>query len=162
MAIASPCVLNGRVYYAAGDGMLHCVEAANGSEVWAKSAPAGEDPISICSPTVCGGSIVICGNGPLGSIYSFDGATGAIQWHTAIGQTIEATAVLPAPNGLTLALMGVRGKAAVLNASKGTMLWGYELGPGNIFSTPAYDGSMLYTTTMANDVQAINGPGVGK
>ncbi len=160
--ISSPCVLNGSVYYAPGDGMLHCLDAVHGSETWAKQAPVGEDAILAASPEVCGTSIIVCGSGKLGTVYSFNGASGALQWHTDIGQTIEASGVRPAPNGLSLALMGVRGRCAVLNASKGNPLWGYELGPGNIFSTPAYDGSQLYTTTMDDDVQAINGPGVGK
>ena len=160
--IASPCVLNGNVYYAAGDGMLHCLDAARGSETWAKQAPLGDDSISGGSPVACGGSIVVCGHGKSGTVYSFDGASGALLWHTDIGQSIEASGVRPAPNGLSLALMGVRGRVAVLSAAKGNPLWGYELGPGNIFSTPAYDGSLLYTATMADDVQAINGPGVGK
>jgi len=161
-AVASPCVLHGSVYFAAGDGMLHCLNAAHGSETWAKEAPAGEDVISSCSPAACGGSIIVCGEGKLGSVYSFDGATGALLWHVDTGQTIEASGVHPAPNGLSVALMGLRGRTAVLSASNGFRLWGYELGPGNIFSTPAYDGSVVYTTTMADDVQAINGPGVVK
>jgi outer membrane protein assembly factor BamB len=161
-AIASPCVLHGNVYFAAGDGMLHCLEVAHGSEIWAKQAPIGGDAISNCSPAACGNSIIVCGDGKLGSVYSFDAGSGSLLWHTDIGQTIEATGVRSAPNGLSVALMGVRGRTVVLNATKGNPLWGYELGPGNIFSTPEYDGSRLYTTTMADDVQAINGPGVGK
>jgi outer membrane protein assembly factor BamB len=161
-AVASPCVLHGSVYYAAGDGMLHCLDAAHGSETWAKQAPIGGDTISSCSPAACGSSIIVCGDGKLGSVYSFDGDTGALLWHLDIGQTIEASGVHPAPNGLSFALMGVRGRTEVLSAHNGYRLWGYELGPGNIFSTPAYDGSALFTTTMADDVQAINGPGVEK
>ena len=54
--------------------------------------------------------------------------------------------------------MGLRGKCSILDTANGKKLWGYELGPGNIFSTPSYDGKTLYTVTMANDVQAINAP----
>jgi hypothetical protein len=61
-----------------------------------------------------------------------------------------------------MAIMGIRGKVSVLSTRDGRQLWGYELGPGNIFSTPEYDGTAVYTVTMANDVQAIAGPNTVK
>jgi len=53
----------------------------------------------------------------------------------------------------------VRGTVSVHNTQDGKVLWQYELGPGNIFATPEYDGETVYAATMANDVQGLNPPG---
>ena len=103
----------------------------------------------------------MAGLGKNGDVYCLDAATGHIQWRVPTGQIIYDSSPRLAPDGKSLAIMGLRGRVSILDCQDGHRLWGYELGPGNIFSTPEYDGQHVYTTTMANDVQAINAPGVG-
>jgi len=102
--------------------------------------------------------IYIAGLGDNGDVYAFAASDGSLRWRTPTGQSFYDSSVRISPDGRTLAIMGIRGRVSVLSTSDGHKQWGYELGPGNIFSTPEYDGSAVYTVTMANDVQAIAGP----
>ncbi len=159
-AIASPAVANGRVYVASNDNVLHALDAKTGNEQWKASAPPGGDAFGYSSPVASGLDVFIGGLGDKGDVYDLEGATGAIRWRVSTGQAIYDSSPRVAPNAQSLAIMGVRGRVSVLDVRAGRRLWGYELGPGNVFSTPEYDGRIVYTTTMANDVQALNGPGV--
>ncbi len=158
----APGVAAGRVYVAAQDGALYCLDSVTGAEKWFWR-PGGEmDPLRTCSPTLCGTNVIVPGTGPNGDVYAVNGTSGTLEWRTITGQRFEGVSARAAQNGRSVAIMGIRGHCSILNNADGTRLWGYELGPGNIYSTPEYDGNLLYTTTMADDVQAINGPGVVK
>jgi len=158
-AISSPAVADGRVYICSNDGVLHSVLAASGKEVWSVHAPAGSDPFGYSSPTVVGSQVLVAGLGDNGNVYSFATSNGKLTWSVSTEQPIYDSSPGLAPDGKSMAIIGVRGRVSVLDTRTGKRLWGYELGPGNVFSTPEYDGDTVYTTTMANDVQGINRPG---
>jgi outer membrane protein assembly factor BamB/predicted MPP superfamily phosphohydrolase len=160
-AISTPALGNGRVYVCTNDGMLHALNVANGHEDWAVHAPQGSDAFGYSSPVVLGLSLYIAGLGDHGDVYALDTSNGKINWQSPTGQAIYDSSPKLSPDGTTLAIMGVRGHISILSTADGKRAWGYELGPGNIFSTAEYDGRILYTVTMAHDVQAINGPGIG-
>jgi outer membrane protein assembly factor BamB len=157
----APAVSNGRVYICSNDGVLHALNARTGQEVWTATAPPGDDRLGTSSPVVVGLTIYLGGSGEHGDVYALETANGKVRWRAPTGQTICDSAPKLAPDGASLAILGVRGKVSVLDTATGRRLWGYELGPGNIFSTPEYDGSTVYTTTMANDVQALASPNAG-
>jgi outer membrane protein assembly factor BamB len=157
-AIASPSVVNGRVYICTNDNTLYSLDARTGEIKWSINAPKGSDPLGYSSPVVSNDTIYIAGLGDNGDVYAFATANGAQRWKTPTGQTFYDSSVRVSPDGRTLAIMGIRGRVSVLSTSDGRRQWGYELGPGNIFSTPEYDGVAVYTVTMANDVQAIAAP----
>ena len=160
-AISSPAIVDGKVYICSNDGVLHALNAQNGKEVWFAFAPPGADSFGYSSPAVAGQNVFVAGLGQNGDVYCLNAVTGHINWRVPTGQIIYDSSPRLAPDGKSLAIMAVRGHISVLDCATGKRLWGYEMGPGNIFSTPEYDGQHLYTTTMANDVQSINGPGVG-
>ncbi|HLK61567.1 MAG TPA: PQQ-binding-like beta-propeller repeat protein [Chthonomonadaceae bacterium] len=160
-AVASPFVTNDRVYVCTDDNVLHAVNKRTGHDDWTASAPKGDDVFGYSSPVVSGATLYVGGLGGHGDVYALDTETGKFLWRTPTGQTIYDSSPRLAPDGKSLAIMGVRGNVVVLDTANGKQLWTYDLGPGNIFSTPEYDGRVVYTTTMMNDVQAINGPGVG-
>jgi outer membrane protein assembly factor BamB/predicted phosphodiesterase len=160
-AISSPAIVDGRVYICSNDGVLHALNAQSGKELWTTFAPPGADSFGYSSPAVAGPNIFVAGLGQNGDVYCLNAMTGHINWRVPTGQIIYDSSPRLSPDGKSLAIMAVRGHISVLDCGTGKRLWGYEMGPGNIFSTPEYDGQRIYTTTMANDVQAINGPGVG-
>ncbi len=157
-AIASPALGNGRLYICSNDGALHAVSLRTGHDDWTVHAPAKGDVFGYASPIFADGVVYLGGLGPNGDVYALNAATGSIKWRHATGQTMYDGAPRLAPDGKSLAIMALRGHVSVLDTANGARLWSYELGPGNIFSTPEYDGSIVYTVTMANDVQAINAP----
>ena len=160
-AVSAPNVAQGRVTIAGLDGVLYALEARAGTPLWQTRAPKNGDAFGQSSVTTAdagGETLYVAGTGEQGTVYAIEGATGHVLWQTAIGQPIYDGSPRLAPDGKSLAIMGYRGQAAVLDSRTGAKLWTYELGPGNIFSTPGYDGRTLYTVTMENDVQAISGP----
>lgn len=149
-----------QVYAVSGDGVLFAINETTGAVLWHRAAPAADEPYR-STPVVLGLSIYVAGAGSDGDVYSVSTVDGSVQWVQGIGQEINGSAPVLAPDGRSLAIMGGRGGVAVLDTGTGHIAWRYSLGPGNIVSSPAYDGEHLYTTTMADDVQCINGPGVG-
>ncbi|MDE2127224.1 MAG: PQQ-binding-like beta-propeller repeat protein [Armatimonadetes bacterium] len=160
-AISSPAVSGDAVYVCSDDGDLHAMNVDTGAELWTTSAPTGGDTLGYSSPVVAGQAIVVGGLGANGNVYAFNRVTGAPLWTGAIGQTIYDSSPALSPDGTSFAIMGVRGQVAVVSTATGRLQWTYNLGPGNIFSTPAWDGTAVYTCTMADDVQAINAPILG-
>ena len=156
--VASPCVSDGRVYVCTKENALYSLNALNGDIIWAVKSPREGDAFGDSSPVVMNKRLYIAGNGENGDVYCLNLKDGSVVWQTPTGQQFYDSSVRIAPDGSSLAIMGVRGKCSVLSCESGKKLWGYELGPGNVFSTPDYDGKSLYTVTMANDVQAINAP----
>jgi len=157
-AIASPTLGSGRLYICSNDDTLHAVNLQTGKDDWAVHSPAKGDGFGYASPVFADGVVYVGGLGSNGDIYAFDAGNGALKWRHATGQTMYDGAPKLAPDGKSLAIMALRGHISVLDTASGSPLWTYELGPGNIFSTPEYDGKIVYTVTMANDVQAINAP----
>jgi outer membrane protein assembly factor BamB len=157
-AIASPAVSGSKVYVCTNDGSLHCLDAQTGTSLWTTPAPLRADQFGYSSPVVAGLTIFLAGLGANGDVYALDAVTGKILWRKPTGQPIYDSSPKLAPDGKSLAIMALRGRVSVLDTQTGERLWSYELGPGNIFSTPEYDGKVVYTVTMANDVQALNGP----
>ena len=157
-AIASPTLGSGRLYICSNDDTLHAVNLQTGKDDWAIHSPDKGDVFGYASPVFADGVVYLGGLGSNGDIYAFDASTGALKWRHATGQTMYDGAPKLAPDGRSLAIMALRGHVSVLDTANGHPLWTYELGPGNIFSTPEYDGNIVYTVTMANDVQAINAP----
>jgi outer membrane protein assembly factor BamB len=161
-AIASPVTAQGRVFVATQDGFLHALSANDGTPLWKIGAKEGSGSFGYSSPTLRGGTLYIASWGHDGNVFAVDANTGSIVWESKTGQAILTSGVQVAPDGKTLAVIGVRGNVCVLDTTTGKTLWNYALGPGNVLSSPAYDGRTVYTTTMANDVQALNAPGEGR
>ena len=157
-AIASPTLGSGRLYICSNDGLLHAVNLQTGKDDWTISAPANGDAFGYASPVCANGVVYVGGLGGNGDIYALDAGKGSLKWRHATGQTMYDGAPRLAPDGKSLAIMALRGRVSVLDTANGNPLWTYELGPGNIFSTPEYDGATVYTVTMANDVQALTAP----
>lgn len=158
-AVSSPTLAEGRLYICSLDNRLHAVDTRSGREEWAVQPPANSDKLGYSTPAFTGPHVIVAGLGEKGDLFAFDARDGRLAWHTSLGQNIYDSSPRLAPDGRTFAIMGQRGRVAVLETVGGRKLWTYELGPGNIFSTPEYDGTTVYTATMANDVQALNAPG---
>ena len=155
----TPAVANGRVFAALQNGRVTAYNAQSGELIWtARGASTG----SQLAGTVFADSnrVYLSGSDGDGTVAAFNATTGTPLWRVQTGQAILDSAPKLAPDGRSFAIMGFRGKVSVLDTATGRRLWSYELGPGNIYSTPEYDGKIVYTVTMANDVQALNGPGV--
>ena len=165
-AVASPIAAGGKVFvcnYLPGASAYAAYETKTGRRVWyglggnieaTPAADASELYFAINSLPLSGKA-----KDQQAFLAATNIATGRTKWSVTLAQPVMCGGVRLSPDGKTLAVVGVRGSVSVHSTQDGKKLWGYELGPGNVFSTPEYDGQTVYTATMANDVQALNAPG---
>lgn len=153
--LLTPIVFGGKVYSNAYKDRFEAYDARTGQRLWGIRLPTRESV-----PAVSGSTLYLVGNNSDGvRLYAVNGSDGTIRWQVPLKQRVVASSVKIAPDGKSLAVNGVRGTVSVHSTQDGKTLWQYELGPGNIFSTPEYDGETVYAATMANDVQGLNPPG---
>ena len=160
-ATASAPAVSG-AYVFVSDGDMRAIGIGDGSEAWFTPAADGE---GFGPPVAAGGSVYAATlpgrQGPGGSVVAFDAVSGQMKWTRPLPQAVNGAAPRVAGDGASLAVMGGHGHVAILDTASGKPLWSYELGPGLIFSTPEYDGKSVYTVTMDDDVQTIDGPHAG-
>jgi outer membrane protein assembly factor BamB len=158
-AAASPSVDNGRLFISTLGQRLYALDTRNGATLWSVQAPPDGDPFGRSTAVPFGPSLYVAGSGKNGDVYALSVTDGALIWRVSTGQAIYDSYPTLTEEGKSFAIMGFRGRVSVLETQRGKTLWRYELGPGNIFSAPAYDGTNVYTVTMANDVQSLTAPG---
>jgi outer membrane protein assembly factor BamB len=155
----APVAAGSRILVVRFDGTICALDSKTGKIQWRKAATGGRLKFGASPPSVSGTTAYIAASdGAASRLFALNTADGEIVWQTPLGQAVVGAGVGVAPDGRSLAVIGVRGKVSVHDAQNGKVLWGYELGPGNVFSTPQFDGTAVYTATMANDVQALNAP----
>jgi len=75
----APVAASGRVWFASRDGIVRCVEAASGKEVW--KFPTGG--MVFAPPTICEGRVLVGGGD--GRVYGLDATTGRCLWQLLAG-----------------------------------------------------------------------------
>ncbi len=159
---AAPVISSSKVFFV-DNARIVAYDIAMGRWLWDIKLPAdGSSRADSSTPAVSATALYFVTNAspPKQSKLTAASTTdGHILWQIPLSQPVIKAGVKLAPDGKSLAVVGVRGSVSVHSTQDGKKLWGYELGPGNVFSTPEYDGQTVYTATMANDVQALNAPG---
>ena len=93
---------NGRLYFGAGTGKVHCVDAATGNEIWATQMDpeVGKNQTHISSsPLVYDGKVFIGVSSGRGQFAALDAGTGAVRWRfwTVPGAPTAGGSVWTAP-----------------------------------------------------------------
>lgn len=130
----APVAAAGRVWFAAPDGIVHCLDAASGKEQWT-FATAG---LVFSSPTVADGRVYIGGGD--GRVYCLDATTGRCLWQFLAapidrrlfwyGHLISTWPVVPGvvvQDGVAYTVAGYQKDngihAYALNAKNGKVIW---------------------------------------
>ena len=148
---SSPVVVDGKVYFGAGDDGMYCVNATDGSKVWHEAKGLHVD----ASPLVVGGR-VYAGSG-VGDAYKetavfcLDAATGKEVWRKPTDLPVWGESVLAA--GRLYFGMGngnfmesdekPAGAVQCLNAATGERQWRYDV-PDGVHVRVAVDQSCVY------------------
>ena len=82
---STPAYADGRIYFCAADGLVGCLEAATGREVWSvhlQSDLGAEVPGFgySCTPTVISGLVLLPVGGPNSALIALDASTGEVRW----------------------------------------------------------------------------------
>ena len=143
---SSPCVVNGKVYFGAGDDGVFCVDASNGKEVWHYPGLHVD-----CNPCVTGGRLY-AGSG-VGDIYRetclfcLDAATGTVVW--------RVPADLPVWGSPTLA-----GKHLFAGLGNGNFLQSDDRPAGAVLCLDADSGQTVWRCNAPDGV--LDRPGVDR
>lgn len=162
---STPTVDGDLVYALGGQGVLVCVKAADGTEVWRKDLPAdlGADvnPIGgspektgwgfTWSPLVDGDRLVCVPGGKEGMVAALDRKTGKVLWRST-GLTDQATyssPIVAEVGGVRqYVVMTYKGVAGVA-ATDGKLLWNYLRKPDYqdiVAVTPIFHDGCVFTT----------------
>jgi outer membrane protein assembly factor BamB len=150
---SSPCVADGKVFFAAGDDGVYGLDATTGKEAWHARLPVHIDS----SPTLDGGRLYV-GSGVTNArkttaVYCLDAADGTERWHVGTdlpvwGSVAVADGRLFVPLGNGGLLQGPEaperpaGGLLCLDAADGRRLWRYSAGDA-LLARPTPDGGRV-------------------
>jgi outer membrane protein assembly factor BamB len=151
---STPTVENGFVYALGGKGVLVCVRAKDGSEVWRTSLLddlAGTEPNwGYCESVLLDGDLVLCTpGGTEGAIAALDKATGKVRWRaTDLHDTAHYSSILRAEiNGEPQYVQLLEQRLVGISTDDGRVLWQSEF-PGRVavIPTPIVRGNRVFAT----------------
>jgi outer membrane protein assembly factor BamB len=163
----TPRVVNGRVYFSAGDDGLFCADAATGAKVWQFPEPGGE-PLHIDTPPAVAGGRLFAGSGyGTFALVCLDAATGQPLWRVpanlrSFGPPLAAGKHVCYGLGtgnLTLDTEGDEqtpaGTVVCLNADDGKEVWRYDL-TRSVHTELAADAFSVYATSRDGSVHCLD------
>jgi outer membrane protein assembly factor BamB len=141
-----PAVVGGRVYFGDYDGVMYCLRASDGHQIWRSSTDGLASGLRAGSffstPAVAYGRVYI-GNTD-DKVYSFVASTGQVAWtHTMPNWAYGSPAVA---NGRVFAT-SFDGTFACFDARTGNVLWEHQL-PYKSLSSPAVVGKLVYVSDL--------------
>jgi len=158
---SSPTVAEGKVVTLGAGGILSCLDAATGKEVWRKDEFTKAVPrfYTAMSPIVVDGvCIAHLGGGDNGAIIAFDLPTGAEKWKRVGDGPAYASPVLMTVDG-TKQIVEMTDKSIVgVAVADGELLWQIPAVPQRRFynsATPIVDGSTVIYTGQGQGTKAV-------
>jgi outer membrane protein assembly factor BamB len=150
---ATPTVEGGFVYAMGGRGVLVCVSAEDGKEVWRASMEelGGEIPNwGYTESVLVDGDKVLCTpGGPQGTIAALDKATGRVLWQsTDLDDMAQYSSIIKAEfNGQPQYVQLLEKRVVGVSADDGSLLWESPF-PGSVavIPTPIVSGDKVYVT----------------
>ncbi len=134
---ATPTIAAGRVYAYTGDGVLGCLQLADGKVVWTKNVvrdvgtKAAEYGMA-CSPLIVGDLVVVTAGGDGTAVVALDASTGDVRWTSVDGTPgYSSPALLQLAGENQIVAFTGRGVSGI-RPDDGNVLWEYP------FKTP-YD-----------------------
>ncbi len=132
---STPTYWNGRLFFAAPDGVVGCLDAESGKLLWSNNLKQrfdgkGTDFGYSCSPVVVDGKVVLPVGGLDASIVALDAATGDVVWRAGDDPASYASVLPITFQGRTL-LIGYLQNALVCHDMRtGKRLWRRPLSQG--------------------------------
>jgi outer membrane protein assembly factor BamB len=149
---ATPTWANGRIYFAAPDGLVGCVDAKDGRAIWSvhvmqKFKGRGVMFGYACSPVVEGGLVILSVGGEGASVVALDAETGATRWASGSAPA-SYSSVLPITfHGRRQVVALLQNELAGFDLETGRQLWEqqYARGYDEHASAVLYDEPYLRT-----------------
>ncbi len=139
-ASGTPCVANGRVYALGASGLLYCLNAQDGTKIWAvqtQGVPSKKWGETMSSSVLVLDNRVLAMAGPL---TAFKADTGELLWTQAQVGPSESSPVLWKSGERELVLCNTAKACFCVDAKDGKVLWSI---PGGLYSTPVVAGDRM-------------------
>jgi outer membrane protein assembly factor BamB len=144
-----PALVDGRLYFGDYSGVVYCVRASDGKQIWrtATHGLAGgySSGTFYATPAVAYGRVYISNTD--GKVYSLVAATGAISWTYTLPDWAYGS---PAASGGRVFATSYDGTVVALDARTGTALWRHLL-PARSLSSPTVIGPLVYVADLGQD-----------
>jgi outer membrane protein assembly factor BamB len=171
----SPRVVDGKVYFSAGDDGLYCVTAADGQELW--HLRGSEQALHIDTPPAVAGGRVFAGSGYRTlALLALDAETGAEVWRTPVDLrsfgpplVLGDRVVYGLGTGSLLEDLSAEseegtpperepaGAVVCVEAATGAVVWRYDT-PRSVHTAPAADARTVYAACRDGFVYALDRP----
>lgn len=165
---STPTVDGGKVYAMSGKGVLACVNATDGKEIWRASMTdlGGKVPSwGYCESPLVDGDLVICTpGGPQGTLAAFNKTSGAKVWQTTdwTDPAQYSSVIAVNHNGARQLIQLTMQSFAGVDAKDGKVLWKSEF-PGKtaVIPTPIFhDGQVFVAAGYGVGCKSVKiGPG---
>ena len=164
---SSPTVAEGKVVTLGVNGILSCLDAATGKEVWRKDEFPGVVPqfFAAMSPIIDNGTCIAhLGGKDNGAVMAFDLASGNVKWKWAGGPApagdgpAYASPVLMTVDGVKQVVAQTEKNTVGLAAADGKLLWHIPTPPQGRFynsATPIIDGLTVIYTGQGQGTKAV-------
>jgi outer membrane protein assembly factor BamB len=145
---STPTVADGKVVTLGVRGILSCLDAATGKELWRKDDFKSWPQFYTSSSPIVVDNLCIAqlGGGMEGAIVAYDLATGDQKWKWAGESPGYASPVLMSVNGTKLIVAETKNKIVAVAAADGKLAWEASFPTGQMSynaSTPIVDGQTL-------------------
>ena len=149
---ATPTWSCGRIYFAAPDGLVGCLDAADGRPLWSINVirqfnGRGADFGYACSPLVEDGKLILPVGGPSAAVVAMDALDGSTIWTSGTGPASYASPVAIGFRGRRQVVAFLQNELAGFDLATGRLLWqqSYSHGYDEHAAFPLYDEPLLRT-----------------
>jgi len=148
---SAPLLMGERLYVAALDGKISCVDASNGAALWTRALPTSRRSSAVRSSPASDGDVLVvgCDNGAL---YALDVRDGTARWTATTGASIAGSPAIA--TGLVF-VGSLDGTFYAFDAASGKTKWSRPLG-SPIFASPAVDDGRVFIGTTGGTFAALS------
>jgi outer membrane protein assembly factor BamB len=139
---STPAVGEGKVCTLGADGAVSCLDAATGKLIWRNDTKKRPMFYTSTSPIIADGKCIV----HLDNLIAYDLADGTEKWTWVGGQTPYGSPVLMTVDGVKQVVTPTQGAVAGVGLADGKLLWKFDFGGKQYFSTygtPIVDGSTV-------------------
>jgi outer membrane protein assembly factor BamB len=160
---SSPVVSDGKVVTLGVNGVVSCLNAADGKLLWRNKDYTGRGKVprffTSMSPLVVDGMAILQLGGDMnGAFIAFDLATGKPKWTWAGDGAAYASPVLMTVDGEKVIISQTNRRVVALSAAEGKLLWSVPFAPmgmGYNAVTPLVDGQTLIYSGQGRGITAV-------
>ena len=149
---ATPTWSSGRIYFAAPDGLVGCLDAVDGRPLWSVNVSQqfsgrGTDFGYACSPLVEDGKVILPVGGSSASVVALDARDGSTAWTSGTAPASYASAIPITFRGRRQVVAFLQNRLAGFDLATGSLLWQqpYSWGYDEHAAFPLYDEPYLRT-----------------